>query len=135
MIKNFTPKIYDGINQLPVYVGKVKQHTLIGFVPGGYVITLAKLTAGESISAGTRLSHALFESFTDHGERKKSARTRVSGFDSDFIAVKNAMIETGVEFEPITSCPVEDILRSLGEWFMSKNPEIESFSLMSQTCH
>lgn len=135
MIKNFVPQQYAGINALPAYVTNTRSFTLVGTVPGKYVITLAKLTVGESDSAGNALSHALFESFTDHGERAKAARTRVSGFDREFIAIKNAMIETGVEFHPALSSPCESILLSLGEWFAAENLEITGFSLVSQSCH
>ena len=61
MIKNFEPQPYDGLNPLPSYVTNVSSFTLTGSVPGGYEITLAKLTVGESVSAGNPLSHALFE--------------------------------------------------------------------------
>ena len=100
MIKNFTPEQYAGVNTLPQYVTNARAYTLIGTVKGGYIITLAKLTVGSSMSAGNPLSHALFESFTDHGERMKTARTRVSGKNQELVAVKNAMVETGIEFNP-----------------------------------
>lgn len=135
MIKNFTPQQFEGLNTLPIYVNNVRTYTLIATVPGDYVITLAKLTVGDSVSAGNPLSHALFESFTEHGERMKASRTRVNGHDKDFISVKNAMIETGVDFHPVLSSPCETILRSLGEWFMAQYPEITAFSLVSQSCH
>jgi hypothetical protein len=135
MIKNFTPQPYEGLNPLPTYASHARAFTLGATVPGNYTITLAKLTVGESVSAGNPLAHALFESFTDHGERRKASRTRVNGHDRGFLAVKNAMIESGVEFHPALSSPCEDILRSLGEWFMAQNPEITAFSLVSQTCH
>ena len=135
MIKDFTPMPYAGINPLPVYVSNVRTYKLIGGVPGGYTITLAKLTVGGSVSAGNPLAHALFESFSDHGEQMKTARTRVSGYDREFIAIKNAMIEAGVEFHPITTCSGEEILRALGEWFQTQNDEIASFSIVSQSCH
>ena len=135
MIKDFTPMSYEGINPLPDYVTNVRAYTLVGTAPGGYRVTLAKLTVGESKSAGNPLAHALFESFSDHGEQKKAARTRVSGFDREFIAVKNAMIETGVDFFPTLSSPCEEVLRSLGDWFMVSNPEITECSVVSQTCH
>jgi len=69
--------------------------------------------------------------------RKLLPQIPVELFDERFTSVlaHRAMIESGIEFEPIVSCPVEDILRALGEWFMAHNPEIESFSLVSQTCH
>ena len=123
MIKDFTPMPYEGINPLPDYVTNVRAYTLVGTAPG------------ESKSAGNPLAHALFESFSDHGEQKKAARTRVSGFDREFIAVKNAMIETGMDFFPTLSSPCEEVLRSLGDWFMVSNPEITECSVVSQTCH
>ena len=135
MIKNFTPQPYEGGNPLPDYVGNRSEYVLIGDVPVGYKITLAKLTVGDSVSAGNPLAHALFESYTDHGERAKVARTRVSGFDREFMAVRSAMSETGVEFHPTVSCPSETILEALGEWFMASNPEIVGVSVVSQTCH
>ncbi len=135
MIKSFTPQLFDGVNTLPSYAGNVRIYTLIANVPNGYVITLARLTVGDSVSAGNPLSHALFESFTDHGIRAKAARTRASGYDREFIAIKNAMIETGIEFHPALASPCEMILRSLGDWFATQNPEIQEFSLVSQMCH
>lgn len=135
MIKDFTPMPYEGINPLPDYVTNVRAYTLVGIAPGGYRVTLAKLTVGESKSAGNPLGHALFESFSDHGEQKKAVRTRVSGADREFIAVKNAMIEAGVEFYPTLPSPCEDVLSSLGDWFTVSNPEITECSVVSQTCH
>jgi hypothetical protein len=135
MIKNYTPQTYEGLNPLPTYISNSRTYTLIATVPGDYTITLARLTVGESVSAGNPLAHALFESFTDHGERRKVSRSRVNGYDREFIAVKNAMIESGIEFHPVLSSPNEDILRSLGEWFAAQNPEIAAFSLVSQSCH
>jgi hypothetical protein len=135
MIKDFNPQRYDGCNPIPTYACNQRAYTLVATVPGDYVITLAKLTVGESVSAGNPLAHALFESFTHHGERMRAARTRVNGHDREFIAIKNAMIEAGIEFHPVLSSPCETILRSLGEWFMAQNPEITAFSLVSQSCH
>ena len=135
MIKNFEPQPYDGLNLLPSYVTNVSSFTLTGSVPGGYEITLAKLTVGESVSAGNPLSHALFESFDDHGVTMKTARTRAGGLDREYIAAKNAMSTAGVEFHPALPCSCEMMLRSLGEWFMAHNPELSSVEVMSQTCH
>jgi len=135
MIKNFEPKPFDGSNPLPNYVGNIKKCELIATVPGGYKIMLAKLTTGDSMSAGTPLAHAMFESFTDHGERAKVTRTRVSGYDRNFIAVRSAMNEAGVEFNPSLSCAGETILHALGEWFKANNPEILGVSVVSQMCH
>lgn len=135
MIKKFTPQTYDGINPLPNYVANVRIFTLIGNISGDYKITLARLTVGDSVSGGNSLSHALFESFTDHGDRAKTARTRVNGYDGEFTAVKTAMSETGVEFNPTLPCSPEIVLHSLGNWFTTSNSEINAFSIVSQTCH
>ena len=135
MIKDFTPMPFEGINPLPDYVSNVRAYTLIGTVPGGYKVTLAKLTVGDSMSAGNPLAHALFESFTDRGDQMKAARTRVSGYDREFIAVKNAMMESGVEFYPTLPSPCEAVLQSLGDWFSVQNPEITSPVVVSQSCH
>lgn len=135
MIKNFNPLPYAGGNPLPNYVGNIRKFELVGNASGGYKITLAKLTVGDSVSADNPLAHALFESFTDHGERASVARTRVSGYDREFVAVRSAMSETGVEFYPALSCPCEMILGELGGWFKEHNPEITEVSVVSQTCH
>lgn len=55
MIKNYAPQPYDGTTSLPRYVTDVSTYTLVGEVPGGYKITLAELSVGSSVSAGTRL--------------------------------------------------------------------------------
>lgn len=135
MVKNFIPQKFDGFNPLPNYASSIREYTLLGKAPGGYTITLAKVGVGETKSAGNLLSHAVFESFSDHGERRRVIRTRANGCDREFVAVKTAMVSAGVEFEPTPAAPVEDILRSLGEWFKMSNPEIESYTLVSQSCH
>lgn len=135
MIKNYAPRPFDGGNPLPAYVDNVSGYELIGTVPGGYKILLAKLTVGDSMSAGNPLAHALFESYTDHGERAKVARTRVSGYDREFIAVRSAMAEAGVEFHPMLPCSCEEMLEKLGDWFAVQNPEITEVSVVSQSCH
>ena len=133
MIKSFTPQPYKGDNPLPTYVSNARVFT--GTAPGGYIVTLARLTVGQSVSAGNLLSHALFESFTDHGERRKVARTRVCGYDSEFVAARNAMMETGVEFHPMIPCTCDDLMNQLGDWLVVSNPELSRPSLMSQSCH
>lgn len=135
MIKSFTPRGYDGDNKIPSYASKVKHYALQAEVTGGYVITLAKLTVGESVSAGNQLTHASFESFDDHGRRKAAVRTRVSGYNREFVAVQNAMIGAGIEFAPVTPCTSEDMLNALGDWFRGHNSEIEKCSVVSQRCH
>lgn len=136
MIKDFIPQEFTGPNPLPTYATtNMMEYTLLGRVQGGYVITLARLTVGDSVSAGNPLTHALFESFTDHGKRCAVARTRVSGFDREFAAVKNAMFAAGVEFTAAPPCSSEEILTAFGAWFKKRNPEIEDCFVVSQTCH
>ncbi len=135
MIKNFTPLPHDGLTALPDYVTAPRFYTLLGNTPGGYVVTLARMTVGDSKSAGNPLAHVLFESFDDHGNAMKTARTRAGGLDHEYIAAKNAMSLTGVEFHPALPCSCEVMLRALGEWFMAQNPELVSVEVMSQTCH
>lgn len=135
MIKSFDPKPFKRFNSLPTYVQDLRVYTLIGIIHDGYRITLGKLTVGDSLSAGNPLTHALFESFTDHGERMSVCRTRVCGCDREFWAVKNAMFEAGVEFENVTSCTNKEMMDALGDWFCETNPEIKSYLLMSQSCH
>lgn len=135
MIKHFTPQPYDGLTALPDYVTASRIYTLVGYTPEGYTVTLARMTVGDSKSAGALLTHALFESFDDHGAMMKTARTRVSGHDRKFIAAMNAMALTGVEFSPLASCSCEELFKSLGDWFTTKNPDLLSIEVVSQTCH
>lgn len=135
MIKNYTPKAYDGLDPLPDYVSDRWTYTLVGTVPGGYKVTLAELTVGNSISANNPLAHALYKSYTDHGERRKITRSRAGGYDRELTAVKNAMREAGVEFLPALPNSSETILYALGEWMQANNPDIEAFEVMSQNCH
>lgn len=135
MIKSFTPRPYEGENPLPTYATDLRKYTLLGTIAGGYKITLARLTIGDSVSAGNPLTHALFESFTDHGERMAVNRTRVSGYDREFWAVKNAMQGVGVELADVTPCGSGELLKALGDWFRGQNPEIENCSLVSRSCH
>ena len=135
MIKNFTPQPYDGLSALPDYVTSPRFYTLVGYAPGDYTVTLARMTVGDSKSAGNPLAHVLFESFDDHGAVMKTARTRAGGLDREFIAAKNAMSLVGVEFHPSLPCSCEAMLQALGDWFAAKNPELLSVRVMSQTCH
>ena len=84
MITNFIPRPYEGENPPPSYVTDLRKYVLIGTITGDYKITLAKLTVGDSVSVGNSLTHALFESYSDHGEQMAVARTRVSGNESEF---------------------------------------------------
>lgn len=139
MIKSFTPRPFDGLNQVPSYASNVKAYTLTGTVAVGgglpYVITLAKLSIGDSISAGNQLAHASFESFNDHGERMATARTRMNGHEREFSAVKNAMMDAGIEFAPVTPCEPEKLLEGLGDWFREQNPDIKEYHILSQSRH
>lgn len=100
MIKNYAPQPYDGMAALPQYVTDVSTYTLIGEVPGGYKITLAELSVGSSVSAGNPLTHALFKSYSDHGEQMKVVRVRANGVDGEVTAAVSAMRMAGVEFNP-----------------------------------
>lgn len=135
MIKDFTPMPYEGISPLPDYVTGTQFYTLTGRTQEGYTVTLARLTIGDSKSAGNPLTHVLFESFDSHGATMKTARTRAGGLDREFIAVKNAMGAAGVKFHPALPCSSEAVLYSFGEWHKAQNPELLSVAVMSQTCH
>ena len=78
MIKNYNPRPFEQFNSLPTYVTVTEQYELLAKTKTGYVIKLAKLTVGKSTSAGNQLYHVLFESFSDHGERRAVARTAMS---------------------------------------------------------
>ncbi len=135
MIKDYNPRPFEQPNPLPTYVVITERYELLAKTNTGYVIKLAKLTIGKSMSAGNPLSHVLFESFSDHGERRAVARTRVSGSERVFVAVMNAMMEVGVEFESVTPCHSEMMLTALGAWIQAKNPDIEHYELVSLSCH
>lgn len=135
MIKDFAPQPYDGTATLPQYVTDVSTYTLLGSAPGGYVITLAELAVGSSVSAGNPLTHALFKSYTDHGEQMKVVRVRASGADGEVAAAMSAMRAAGVEFNPALPSSCETLLYALGAWMQEHNPEIEAVKLVSQSCH
>lgn len=117
MIKNFEPQPYDGLNPLPSYVTNVSSFTLTGSVPGGYEITLAKLTVGESVSAGNPLSHALFESFDDHGRRMKATRTRVSGLTASLLRSRARCLGVALRSTPLCRGLVRRYFTRLGSFF------------------
>lgn len=98
MVKNFIPQPYDEPTALPDYVTTSRCYTLVGYAPGDYAVTLARMTVGDSKSAGNPLTHVLFESYTDHGEQAAIMRTRVSGHDREFIAAMNAMVRRELNF-------------------------------------
>ena len=133
MIKSYNPRPFEQFTPLPTYVAIAEQYELLAMTKTGYTITLAKLTIGKSMSAGNQLTHVLFESFSDHGERRAVARTRMSGNDRVFSAVMNAMLEVGVEFESVTPCHSEMMLTALGAWIQARNPDIEHYEIVSQS--
>ena len=137
MIKNVQLKPFEMSLELPTYVyGKgVDKYTLVGTIQGDYKITLAKLKIGKSFSGDTVLSHALFESYTNHGEKMSEAKIRMTGCESEFMAVKNVMIKAGIEFENIAPCHFCDLLNALGAYYQAGNPEITEYTVVSQRCH
>ena len=137
MIKEVQLKPFDKSCELPTYVygNGVDKYTLIATVPGNYKITLAKLLIGSSISGKTMLAHALFESYTDHGEKMKESKIRIGGCEREFMAVKNVMTEVGIEFEPTVPCHFSDLLNGLGAYYQAVNPEILNYEVLSQRCH
>ena len=135
MIKNYNPRPFEQFTPLPTYVVITEQYELLATTKTGYMIKLAKLTIGKSMSAGNQLTHVLFESFSDHGERRAVARMRMSGNERVFWTVMNAMMEVGVEFESVTPCHSEMMLTALGAWIQARNPDIEHYELVSQSQH
>ncbi len=139
MIKNVQLKPFDIKNscELPTYVygNGVEKYTLFATVPGNYKITLAKLTIGTLVSKETVLSHAMFESYTDHGEKMSAAKIRISGCEREFMAVKNVMLKVGIEVESIAPCHFCELLNALGAYYQAGNPEIIEYAVMSQRCH
>ena len=135
MIKNYNPRPFEGFSTLPTYVAVTERYELLAKTKTGYTVRLAKLTVGKSVSADNQLVHALFEGFSDHGERRAIAKTRTSGCNREFNAVMNAMTEVGVEFEAIVPCHSEIMLSALGAWIQARNPDLEQYELVSQSCH
>ena len=139
MIKNVQLKPFD-VNkccEFPAYVygNGIEKYTLVATVPNGYKITLAKLTVGTSVSGETTLSHAKFESYSEHGEKMSEAKARIGGFEREFMVAKNAMSKVGIEFNPIVPCHFSDLLNALGAYYQAVNPEIKEYAVMSQRCH
>ena len=139
MIKNVQLKPFDVHKccEFPAYVygNGIEKYILIATVLSGYKIMLAKLMVGTSISGKDTLSHAVFESYSEHGEKMSEARARIGGFEREFMAVKNAMSKVGIEFNQIAPCHFLDILNALGAYYQAVNPEIKGYTIMSQRCH
>ena len=137
MIRNVELKPFEKSCELPTYVygSGIEKYTLVGTVQGGYKITWARLTIGSSVSAGTELAHALFESYTDHGEKMSETKIRIAGAEKEFMAAKNVMIKAGIEFNPTAPCHFLDLLNALGAYYQAGNPEILRYEVLSQRCH
>ena len=137
MIKKIELKPFKNSQLFPAYVYKkgIETYTLNASLSGGYKIMLGKIIVGNSISNGAPLCHAMFESYTKHGEKMIETKTRVSGYEREFNAVKQVMMEAGVEFEPIAPCHPEELLNALGARYKADNPDIQSYAVVSQTCH
>ena len=137
MIKNVELKPFEKHCELPTYVygNGVEEYELVGTIAGGYKILMARLKVGTSKSKGEILSHAVFESYTTHGEKMSETKIRIGGCDSDFMAVKNAMIKSGIELENIAPCHFCDLLNALGACYQAANPDIQGYAVMSQRCH
>lgn len=137
MIKSVDLKPFEKSCELPTYVygGGIEKYTLVGTVQGDYKITWARLVIGSSVSAGTELAHALFESYTDHGEKMSETKIRIAGAEKEFMAAKNVMIKAGIEFNPTVPCHFLDLLNALGAYYQAGNPEILRYEVLSQRCH
>lgn len=139
MIMDFNPQPYEGTTGLPGYVTNVRKYVLEADTQEGYRVTLARLTVGDSLSAGKPLTHVLFESYDDHGRRCATARSRVSGFEQEFVAVVNAMSAVGIKIFPTKPCTCKEMLMSLGEWLKARNSELSGLHVcetgVSQSCH
>lgn len=137
MIKNVALKPFTETCELPSYVYKnvFYKYTLTATIEGDYKVVLARLITGYTNSADNILSHALFESYTDHGDKMIETKVRVDGFEREFMAAKSVMVSAGIEFEPIPPCHVSELLKGLGAYYQRQNPDIKSYAVMSQTCH
>ena len=137
MIKSVNLKPFDKFCEFPAYVYRndVTKYLLVATVKGNYNITLAKLTTGVSVVNGDELSHVLFESYNDHGEKMSEVKVRVGGCEREFMAVKNALSKAGIELEPMVPCHFSEILNALGAFYKAANPEIVDYSVVSQRCH
>ena len=137
MIMKVNLKPFKDSCELPAYVYQngVDRHTLIATIMGKYKITLARLLIGKSNSNDTVLTHAMFESYTEYGEKMAETKFRISGLESEFMAVKNIMWIAGIEFSEMPSCHFLELLNALGAYYQAVNPEIEDYGIVSQICY
>ena len=135
MIKDVNLKPFEKSVFLPAYVSNIGIYTLTAKVLGDYEITLAQLVIGDTMSAGVPLTHVLFRSYTSKGKKCTESRTRVSGFEREFIAVKSAMFNVGIIFEPIVPCHFLELLNSVGAYYQADNQDIQSYEILSQVSY
>ena len=136
MIKNVKLKPFDKTCKFSDYVyrNKVDEYELVGVV-GDYNISLARLRIGISKTPNGECSHAIFESFDSHGKKMSESKFRTDGCDREFMAVKNAMIGVGIEFENTAPCHFLELLNALGAYYRAENPDITKCVVLSQRCH
>ena len=126
---------------LPGYAYKngVEEHILIATIPNDYCIVLGKICISNTKSSnGATLTHVRFESFDEHGRKMIETRMCVVGLmelERNFIAVENAMIKAGIEFNSVPPCHFLDLLKGLGAFYHAANPDIQSYAVMSQIRH
>ena len=137
MIKDIKLKPFTTPCKLPVYVMRygVTEYTLTAKTNSGYVITLAKLFIGIARLHKAVSTHAVFKSYTNHGEKMAETKARVAGAGFELTATQLAMIRAGIEFDLETPCHFLDLMTAIGARYSAENPDIEEYGLMSQTCH
>lgn len=130
MIKSLNLKPYVEKCDLPGYAynNGVEEHILVANIPNDYCIVLGKLYIGDTTSSnGVILTHVRFKSFDEHGHKMIETKMRVAGLrelEGKFIAVENAMINAGVEFNSMPPCHFLDLLKGLGAFYQAANPDI-----------
>lgn len=135
MIKGVNLKPFDKSVFLPTYVKNIGVYTLVATVYDSYKVVQAQLTIGDSMSAGSMLSQVIFKSYSSYGDKRAEVRTRVSGYEREFIAVKSAMRGAGIEFNPIVPCHFLELLKGLGAYYQAVNSDIQAYEILSQICH
>ena len=114
-------------------------YTAIATIPNDYCMVLGKICIRNTKSSnGATLTHVRFESFDEHDRKMIETRMRVVGLrelERNFIAVENAMIKAGIEFNSVPPCHFLDLLKGLGAFYHAANPDIQSYAVMSQIRH
>ena len=127
---NSSPTVREFIE----FMEKYEEYNAIGYTVSIDREDYCILTVGDLPSGSKKLFHALFESYTDHGKKMRETKSRVNGFERDFIAVKSAMFVAGIEFNPIAPCHFSELLKGLGAYYQAVNPEIQDYTVVSQKC-